>query len=198
MLTRCLWLRKNISDVGADIKRSEKNGGNYKQFFAKIVWSIKITPHFYSRFHYVTTRSSFCLKTIEKMSDFVIQRKNVFFEIWRNGGKVFFSSLNIGNINFYKTNTVEMKKKCPDDDKRKFWCDHSFQSAATAFYLKIAKSVIVVSMTLWYHGNEWDGLTVLFQFSSKNILYFQYFKVSIKYYCRINYSYLPLSVIKMP
>ena len=85
-----------------------------------------------------------------------------------------------------------MKKKCPDDDKRKFWCDNSFQSAATAFFLKIAKSVIVVSMTLRYHGNEWDDLPVLFQFSSKNILYFQYFKVSIKYYCRINYSYLPL------
>ena len=153
-----------------------------------------MTPHFYLRFHYVTTRSSFSLKTIEKMySDFVKQRKNVFLEIWRNGGKVFFSSLNIGNINFYKTNTMEKKKKCPDDDKRKFWCDNSFQSAATAFFLKIAKSVIVVSMTLRYHGNEWDDLPVLFQFSSKNILYFQYFKVSIKYYCRINYSYLPLS-----
>ena len=87
---------------------------------------------------------------------------------------------------------MEMKKKCPDDDKRKFWCDNSFQSAATAFFLKIAKSVIMVSMTLRYHGNEWDDLPVLFQFSSKNILYFQYFKVSIKYYCRINYSYLPL------
>ena len=110
---------------------------------------------------------------------------------WRES---FFSSLNIGNINFYKTNTMEMKKKCPDDDKRKFWCDNSFQSAATAFFLKIAKSVIVVSMTLRYHGNEWDDLPVLFQFSSKNILYFQYFKVSIKYYCRINYSYLPLNI----
>ena len=63
-----------------------------------------------------------------------------------------------------------MKKKYPDDDKSKFWCDNSFQSAATAFFLKIAKSVIVISMTLRYHGNEWDDLPVLFQFSSKNIL----------------------------
>ena len=156
-----------------------------------------MTPYFYLRFHCVTIRSSFCLKTIEKMlSDFVKQRKNVFLKFEEMAGKFFFSSLKIGNINFYKINTMEMKKKCPDDDKRKFWCDNSFQSAATAFFLKIAKSVIVVWMTLRYHGNEWDDLPVLFQFLSKNILYFQYFKVSIKYYCRINYSYLPLRSTK--
>ena len=123
--------------------------------------------------------------------------KTYLFKFEEMAGKFFFSSLNIGNINFYKTNTMEMKKKCPDNDKRKFWCDNSFQSAATAFFLKTAKSVIVVSMTLRYHGNEWDDLPVLFQFSCKNKLYFQYFKVSIKYYCRINYSYLPLSGPKL-
>ena len=71
-----------------------------------------MTPHFYLRFQNVTTRSLFCVKTTEKiLSDFVKSRKMYFFIFEEVAGKIFFLSLNIGNISSYKTNAVEIKKK---------------------------------------------------------------------------------------